>query len=133
MTDNEIIKALENEIHLVNYVNGFSADNVSLDLLQNILDLINRQQAKIERLEMTIEINANMVEEINNLNENIRAKAIKDFAEKLKQEDFDHCIDVIYDGSGELNRVAIRRVLFNKQIDNLVKEMTESEVKINDK
>lgn len=51
MTDNEIIKALENEIHLVEYVDGFSADNVSLELLQNSLELINRQQARIKELE----------------------------------------------------------------------------------
>lgn len=50
MHDNEIIKALKEEIHLVEYVDGFSADNVSLELLKNVLDLINRQKAEIERL-----------------------------------------------------------------------------------
>lgn len=52
MADNEIIKALENEIHLVEYVDGFSADNVSLELLKNTLNLINRQQLEIEKLEI---------------------------------------------------------------------------------
>lgn len=52
MADNEIIKALENEIHLVEYVDGFSADNASLELLKNTLNLINRQQAEIEKLEI---------------------------------------------------------------------------------
>ena len=49
MTDNEIIQALENEIHLVKYIDGYSADNVSLELLQNSIDLINRQKAEIEK------------------------------------------------------------------------------------
>ena len=49
MTDDEIIKALENEIHLVKYIDGYFADNVSLELLQNSIDLINRQKAEIEK------------------------------------------------------------------------------------
>lgn len=51
MTDNEIIKALESEIHLVEYVDGFSANNVSLERLKNALDLINCQKAEIEKLQ----------------------------------------------------------------------------------
>lgn len=50
MTDKEIIKALESEIHLVEYADSSYADNVSLELLKNALALINRQQAEIERL-----------------------------------------------------------------------------------
>lgn len=47
MDDKEIIKALENEIHLAEYVDGF---NVSLELLKNTLDLITRQQAEAVEL-----------------------------------------------------------------------------------
>lgn len=64
MTDKEIIKALENEIHLVEYVDGFSADNVSLELLKNTLDLILQD----------VEYNIN----------NIKSEAVKEFAKRLK-------------------------------------------------
>lgn len=75
MTDNEIIKALENEIHLVEYVDGFSADNVSLELLQNSLELINRQQTEIERLKKyNIEVTYKHYND-----------GIKEFAERLKE------------------------------------------------
>lgn len=133
MTDNEIIKALEccKKDDCDNCPNDFG--NCYANLSGYALDLINRQKAEIERL--TAERNAmhqyvKAAEEYAWQCKTAKSEAIKEFAKIL---DFDHCIDVIYDGSGELNRVAIRRVLFNKQIDNLVKEMTESEVKINDK
>ena len=74
-----------------------------MDILgEDALDLIKRQQIEIEK---------------------VKSEAVREFAEKLKVEDFDRCIDVIYEGSGEVKRTEIRRVLFNKQIDNLVKEM----------
>lgn len=56
MTDNEIIKALESEIQLVEYVNGIFADNVRLELLKNTLNLISRQKSEIERMETIIQI-----------------------------------------------------------------------------
>ena len=48
MTDTEIIKALKEEIRLAEYVYDFFADNVSVELLKNALDLINRQKEEIE-------------------------------------------------------------------------------------
>ena len=94
MADKEIIKALENEIHLVEYVDGFSADNVSLELLKNTLDLITRQQAEIERLKIiyTVKFNEKEIEQIKddilqdveyNIN-NIKSEAVKEFAKRLK-------------------------------------------------
>lgn len=50
MTDNEIIKALEHEISLVEYVDGFCADGVDINLIRNALVLINRQKTEINRL-----------------------------------------------------------------------------------
>lgn len=50
MTDNEIIQALENEIHLAEYVDSYYCDGVDLTLIKSALDLINRQKAEIERL-----------------------------------------------------------------------------------
>lgn len=99
MTDNEIIKMLKSEIHLVDYVEGSYADNVSLELLKNALDLINRQQAEIERLEKENKIlseNADTAFQ-DGLNEaqdlyaeqvknEVRAEAIKEFADSFDDE-----------------------------------------------
>ena len=49
MTDNEIVKALEKKIHLVEYIDGFAAEIVELELLKSTLDLIKRQQAEIAK------------------------------------------------------------------------------------
>ena len=105
MEDNEIIKALENEIHLVEYVDGFSADNVSLELLQNSLELINRQQTEIERLKKY-----NTEVAYKHYNDGIN-DGIKEFANRLKDKsltkwDYHDAVDIA-------------------EIDNLVKEMTE--------
>ena len=48
LTDNEIIKALEDEIHLAEYVDSDYCSNVKLEIIKSALDLITRQQAEIE-------------------------------------------------------------------------------------
>ena len=112
MTDNEIIKALECcSEHVRNCaecpLNVTSLDHCSTRLAQNVLDLINRQKAKIERLkkydeERDIRLHARLTEQA-------RAEAIKEFAERLKAEKFPHT------DFGEL--------VYVEDIDNLVKEM----------
>lgn len=131
MNDSEIIKALTT-----------SSDPNNLNcqpttkLCKNALDLINRQQAEIDTMKDTMAKLLNTLERANKYGlgaderieqlkielEKAKSEAVREFAERLKAEDFDRCIDVIYDGSGEVKRTEIRRVLFNKQIDNLVKE-----------
>lgn len=137
MTDNKIIKALENEIHLVEYVDGFSANNVSLKLLQNSLELIYRQKAEIERLEKTeIEIddfcrrlcrmrmlNGNAIasyEDLQNYIQEEKSKAITEFAERLKQT-ITNEINTYYNSNGGGYYLAEDTI---EDIDNLVKEMT---------
>lgn len=133
MNDSEIIKCLTT-----------SSDPNNLNcqpttkLCKEALDLIKRQQAEIERLNIDLkamrgaanswkaEVQRICKKEFDNIEidiETVKSEAVREFAERLKVEDFDRCIDVIYDGSGEVKRTEIRRVLFNKQIDNLVKEM----------
>lgn len=51
MTDNEIIKALKDEIERANYIESYYIDCVDIGVFRNVLDLINRQKAEIERLE----------------------------------------------------------------------------------
>jgi hypothetical protein len=54
MTDNEIIKALYDEIHLAEYTDSSYCNNVELNLITATLDLINRQKAEIERLQIEV-------------------------------------------------------------------------------
>ena len=50
MTPEKVIEALENEIHLVEWVDGMYAENISLELLKSVRDLINHLQAENEAL-----------------------------------------------------------------------------------
>ena len=50
MTPEKVIEALENEIHLVEWVDGRYAANISLELLKSARELINRLQAENEAL-----------------------------------------------------------------------------------
>ena len=50
MTDNEIIKALENEVKLTEYVDSEYCDGVDLTLIESTVALINCQKTEIERL-----------------------------------------------------------------------------------
>lgn len=79
-------------------------------IIKEILDLIKRKDAKIERL--TVE-NLQMVASIKRL----KAEAIKEFAEKLKENAID--IDVSY-GYGKEHYTEAVAVI---EIDNLVEEM----------
>ena len=120
MTDNEIIKALE-----------CCADNTEgkcrecpfhklkiscIDGLErNALDLINRQKAEIERLTK----DKYRLQKALNQSEDYRAiakdEAIKEFAERLKAKGYRGIAD------GGLG------FIIHKDIDNLVKEMTEEQ------
>ena len=50
MTDNEIIKALESEVKLAEYVDSYYCNGVDLTLIKSAVDIINYQKAEIERL-----------------------------------------------------------------------------------
>lgn len=125
MTDNEIIKALEDEIHLVEYVDGFSANNVDLELLKNTLDLIKRQQTEIEGLKRNNRVTQRLLSEAwESIEEKdkwfekrepiAKSEAITEFAERLKGE-----VDTISYETGFEYQETI------ETIGNLVKKMTE--------
>ena len=142
MTDNEIKRALGCCMHSkwsdkcseCFYAECDSEKGCVKELLEDALDLINRQQAKIEELTGNLKFVRGTVERqkaeierlqnecfcianereaikdcINTAVEEAKAEAIKEFAERLKEEavtkcDWDNCVDV-------------------EDIDNLVKEM----------
>lgn len=88
MTDNEIIKALEccelYSCHKCPLIEQCIEDDTFLP--KYAIDLIKRQQAEIERLQKQHRLN--LLEQLD-VAENIKAEAIKEFAEKFKQR----CID----------------------------------------
>ena len=121
MTDNEIIKAFKD--FLIEQVDGYT-DHIEtggeryefiekeLELLKETDNLINRQKAEIERLCMELDevIIAKdlLFDEAEALIKKTKAKAHKEFAERLKKE------------------LSFGKYIQADQIDNLLKE-TESE------
>ena len=139
-TDEQIIKALECCIAQENF------EEISCEIcpyervcdckeivLQNALDLINRQKAEIENLKQIIDEEDREIlklqkrivfwrEDLNYQPEKIKSEAIKEFAEKVKEEiRFDDCE---YD-CADCNYGCRKTML---AIDNLVKEMTEGKL-----
>ena len=86
MTDNEIIKALEDEIRRANYIESYYIDCVDIGVFQNALDLINRQKAENDRLEKELMKCKLEKEMLYQTVEEIKSEAIKEFAEKLENE-----------------------------------------------
>ena len=117
MTDDEIIKALECCGNIVDstckecaYHETYNASCV-VRLMRNALDLINRQKAEILELQKRI---INWRTDMDYRPDEIKSEAIKEFAERLKEK---LQWDVEFDN----------KLVFESDIDNLVKEMTEVE------
>lgn len=123
MTDNEIINDFEKEIKYVRENEKYDDFNpiVDIDLCEDILDLIHRKNAEIERLKKSLEEAVscfNRMESIYKIKckelEIAKSEAIKEFAERLK-------LKLQWDTEFE------NTLVFETDIDNLVKEMTEVE------
>ena len=111
MTDNDIVKAFECcNLDACNCLGGcpylgtsgaWRGEECWRKAREDLFDLINRQKAEIERLKDMVGQNEGVLPQYENL---IKAEAIKEFAERLKEiDDYVSPLD----------------------IDNLVKEMTE--------
>ena len=92
MTDSEIIKALEccaitakcrQECIFHKYGEEYDVQNCTTHLAQATLELVNRLQAEIERLKADVRFSVYLGYETTN---QIKAEAIKEFAEKLKKK-----------------------------------------------
>ena len=114
MTDDEIIKVLEDEIHLAEYVDSDYCSNVNLEIIKSALDLITRQKAEIERLGKEVNLVSIQFQDVQERYEKVqteieqwkekankyqklwciavddvetaKSKAIQEFAERLKNE-----------------------------------------------
>lgn len=104
LTDKEIVKAWNEEIHLANYVNENYRNCVAVSLIENTLDLINRLQAENsksisnltslqndltdlqaenERLQKAIQVQEIMLDNQEYTTKKAKAEAYKEFAKLL--------------------------------------------------
>ena len=145
LTYKEIIKALESEIHLAEYVDNDYCSNVKLEIIKSALDLITRRQAEnenlkvklqsmrgaanslkmhyeeaqaeIERLNKVYQANQQLINALNKSYFLAKTEAVKDFAERLKEK------------SGKMEMVCsgalVQRdyTISEKTLDTLAKEM----------
>lgn len=122
LTDEEIIKALEDYIKENEFEYFHSNMMGEYPLIRKSLDLINRQKAEIERLQKEnylLSRNADTAFQ-DGLNEcrqlfvhEIKAGAYKEFVERLKERKTQSIMD--------------KRICTNEMIDNLLKEMAGEE------
>ena len=125
LTDNEIIKALESEIHLAEYVDSDYCSNVKLEIIKSALDLITRQQAEIEEFMKETAVTTLLddavvytptLEDYNKFKKMFKSEAYKEFVERLKEK------------SGKVEMVCSGAIvqrdytISEKTLDNLVKE-----------
>lgn len=117
MTDEEIINQWKHERELAECVCSYFVDQVELSLVNETIDLINRQKAEIEKLKSENEIlsyNADNAfqEGLNECRElfepEIKSEAYKEFAKKVKEE-----IKKAYD-----NEMGVYGVHLEKHEDN---------------
>lgn len=91
VTDSYIKKALEEEIHLAEYVDESYCRPIELKTIKSALDLINRKDAEIERLKNDLEFKCDDCENIKLSRKEYRkavlqakSEAIKEFAERVE-------------------------------------------------
>ena len=120
MTDKEIIKALECCKTTIQtdcencplYKEEVTENSTCITILsENALDLINRQQAEIERLQKAIKVQDIMIEQQDYKLKQAKSEAIKDFADMLKGQMFNE------------DFLLVEPCFMADIIDNLAKEM----------
>ena len=122
MTDEQIVEALKycSKGETICFMCPlYNKTDHCVDMLaKNALDLINRQQAEIERLEKIRKADNNLITSLNKCYETAKAEAYKEFTEKLKEkcyEDFQETYEML------------SPYVTDDDIDNLLKEMEGEE------
>lgn len=91
LTDNEIIKALENVAEWFTE-HGKNTNTAVIGISKQAIDLINRQRAEIERLKQIVGFTpargSRKSPLLNAVLDNVRAEAVKEFAERSEKELF---------------------------------------------
>lgn len=142
MTDNEIITAYEDKVNLIGSMTGvYLEEEGGLDLYEvmlNVLDLINRQKEEINALngnteKYIAECEKRSREIAEDYRKEIKSEVIKDFAERLKERFY----SLEYKADTKRTTLPIDFVkdqmewifkcVCTETIDNLLKEITESE------
>ena len=124
MTDNEIIKALEcctDESYENCNECPYSTDTLScerLKLLEDSLELINRQNAEIERLRKEVSVARDAYISIQDRYEHTKSEAIKEFAKRLENKIKTEC-----NPYGKPTYDYDTSISILHYMDNLVKEM----------
>ena len=116
MTDNEIIKALKDEIRRANYIESYYIDCVNIGVFQNALNLINRQKAENDSLKVDLAKCSIRLDNLYKTADEIKSEAIKEFAKRL--------IEKCYEGFRETDEM-LSPYVTDDDIEDLVKEMTE--------
>ena len=123
MTANEIIKYMQcvigNEVSCseCTYQKALPFPSCRRMCAKNALDLINRQKEEIDRLNIELQSMRSAANSYKMHYETAASEAIKEFAERLKH----FIIPQKADGY-------TREIVLKRDIDNLVKEMTEVEI-----
>ena len=122
MTDEQIVEALKycSKGETICFMCPlYNKTDHCVDMLaKNALDLIDRQQAEIERLEKIRKADNNLITSLNKCYETAKAEAIKEFAEKLKEK--------CYEDFQETDEM-LSPYVTDDDIDNLLKEMLGEE------
>ena len=114
MTDNEIKKAIDNDIikALEDWLKNFEGKTVDYMKISFALNLINRQKAEFERLEKDskrLKKVQMQLDDAMKMYTTIKAEAIKEFAERLKE-------------TGARNSAGLI-IFVESNIDKIIKEM----------
>ena len=124
MTDKEILEALQSCTN--GCIKKCPYDEMSLDyekcmsdLMRDALDLINRQQAEIERLKQVARINANALFgslRVEFLRKEARAEAIKEFVKAIEERlenNWDASWEVFHSVMGSIQELSASRGVDN--------------------
>ena len=122
MTDNEIIKALECcngwDGRCLNCPLNREGTNCKEKLNSYALDLINRQKAEVERLNIELQSMRSAANSYKMHYETAKSEAVKDFVEKFKRK-----ATIVHKTHSGKHWYEID----DDEIDNIFKEMTEVE------
>lgn len=124
MTDNEIIKALEDKTHKAEYpwVDSSYCD-VEVSLLKNTLDLINRQQAEIEELKISTGLMNNRKFYRKFVDEVFR----KQKGKELSTPDFDYIYELYFKQQAEIERLKAEILILSQKRANIFEIVNANE------